>query len=66
MQQHATLVYNSYASALQYYRHLMQNSTPKSVEKPIRKPKVNFHSIDDIVNGGKSGMYNLIVVIILS
>ena len=32
---------------------LNYNSTPKSVAQTIRKPRVNFHSIDDIVNGGK-------------
>jgi hypothetical protein len=41
--------------AFQIYKHIMMfSSTPNVIPKPLRKPKINFHSIDDIVNGGKS------------
>jgi hypothetical protein len=47
--------YNAELSAFNLYKSLLQfNSTPKSNQKNIRKPRVNFHSIDDIVNGGKT------------
>lgn len=52
----------NYSSAFQSYRNLIQNYTPKTAEKVIRKPKVNFHSIDDIVNGGKSGKLSFLCV----
>ena len=41
-------VQNSFISTL------MKSSTPiNSIQKLVKKPRVNFHSIDDIVNGGK-------------
>ena len=47
--------YNAELSAFNLYRTLLQYSTPKSSPlNSVRKPRVNFHSIDDIVNGGKS------------
>ncbi len=42
-------------SAFQLFRFKSQfESTPKNTQ--IRKPRVNFHSIDDIVNGGKTNV----------
>lgn len=45
-----------------YQNYLTKNSTPTTVSTPlaqleskvIKKPRVNFHSIDDIVYGGNS------------
>ena len=46
-----------------YQSYLNLNSTPVATQlqqtKSVKKPRVNFHSIDDIVNGGKSKFYFL-------
>jgi hypothetical protein len=34
--------------------HKLDNLPLSAVRKEIKKPRVNFHSIDDIVNGGLS------------
>jgi hypothetical protein len=43
-----------------FNNYLNKNSTPTTLiqsNKTVRKPRVNFHSIDDIVNGGKSNKF---------
>ena len=59
-QNYGRLQYCQELSAFNLYRSLLNyNSTPKNVSQTIRKPRVNFHSIDDIVNGGKINSGNL-------